>query len=845
MLNNRTSSKRRFIILRGIKPKNGVLSFDIKTTSGDINILLLNKKLKYVTKVVNNAANSISNLRNSAYYIGFTLPQHTSAKITQLSVTDCQTEEELTNEMIASFAGKVLVITPGYPSPGNLYDHAFIHTRLRLYRKYGLKDIDVAVVNGANISHRSQYEMDGITVSNIGYNDVRIILQQRHYDKIFVHFFGLKYAQILDASDMTMTNIFIYTHGGDVLYRDYSTIARTYFTSPAEISVHLKKQFDERDALLRRYNSYDNVRWIFSTEWCRNRAEILLGEQFRQSYIIPNPIDSDVFSYRPRKAEDRKKICIARPFNNLSSYANDISVRTILELSKRPFFSELSFDIYGTGEIHKLLVQPLRHLQNVTIHNSFLNSTELAKTFQHSGIVLMPTRYDTQGVAACEAAMTGAVVIGSDGDVGVKDCIDPTLGTYCPTEDFNAYADKIEDFYKHADKFLDVSKKMHEFTYAKCGEDQSINKEVALIKSVGKYEKMLTFKSKSKSPVLTIAVPSYNVEQYLKNGVMSLLDHPLAHKLEVIVINDGSIDKTAEIGLWLEKFSSTENGPIVKIVNKKNGGHGSTINTGIRLATGKYFKLMDGDDYFITDNLTSLIQILENESSDIILTNYIEDFSIDAIKHPVRHYDFLTEGLRYDLDAMQYRGYGFAEWGPLLSTTTCKTEILKKAGFKIDENAFYVDMEYNFIIYALSKTVSYYPLDIYNYYLGRSGQSMSRESFTRNYLHHEKVTMRLIEEFYARKDSLSPGKQQYLIDKLIIPMCKTQYMICTEYHANRRPFESFDSKLGDFPELYYDNEIAGRVIRLHRLSKGSTVRVNAPIRKAIRTIWHPIKRKFI
>ena len=50
-------------------------------------------------------------------------------------------------------------------------------------------------------------------------------------------------------------------------------------------------------------------------------------------------------------------------------------------------------------------------------------------------------------------------------------------------------------------------------------------------------------------------------------------------------------------------------------------------------------------------------------------------------------------------------GYGFEEWGPLLSTSTYKTEVLKNADFKIDEHCFYVDMEYNFIGYLNSKTV--------------------------------------------------------------------------------------------------------------------------------------------
>ena len=837
-ISNDETIKKRVILSQGFRPKNKSLRFNIQSPEGAGKLLLLNSRFQYVKVIPKNTEIKFNNLKGGIYHIGITVPPKSNIVITKLLIDNTISGDIPTNELLSNFTGDTLVLAPGYPSTDNMYSHAFIHTRVKLYRDHGIKNIDVAIVNDENINQSSTYRLDGITVNNISYSNARILLQQKKYKRILVHFFGQKYAQILDASDTSATQIFIYTHGGDVLYKDHASLAHEYFRGPLLDTEPLLREFSSRDLLLKRYNSYSNVHWIFATEWCKNRAEELLGATFSRSHVISNPILSDVFSYQTRAADDRKKICIVRPFNKLSSYSIDISVRTILELSKRPFFSDIEFSVYGTGETHDLLVKPILDLPNVTIHNTFLSSSDLAKTYQDHGIVLMPTRYDSQGVSACEAAMTGAVVISSDGNIGLKDCIDPSLGTYCETEDFREYADLIEKLYFDESRFLDISRKMHEFTFSKCSEEQSIEKELTLFENTKPFSQKFHFKPKISKPLLTIAVPSYNVEQYLKNGVLSLIDHPLAHKLEVLIVNDGSSDKTASIGLELENLSMTKNGPIVKIINKENGGHGSTINKGIELATGKYFRLMDGDDYFSTDELVSLLEKLETETSDIVLTNYIEDFSIDAFKHPVHHYSFMEPGLQYDLDVMQYKGFGFGDWGPLLSTTTCKTSILKGANFKIDENAFYVDMEYNFMIYASSKTVVYYPLDIYNYYLGRVGQSMSKESFTRNYLHHEKVTLRLIDEYIARKESLSEGKRQYLVDKLIIPMCKTQYLITLEFHSSRQPFISFDSKLKKYKEFYYNHEIAGRLIRLHRGSYGRTVKAHIPLR----TTLHPIKR---
>ena len=104
----------------------------------------------------------------------------------------------------------------------------------------------------------------------------------------------------------------------------------------------------------------------------------------------------------------------------------------------------------------------------------------------------------------------------------------------------------------------------------------------------------------------------------------------MCDKVEVLIINDGSKDNTAEIGRELERLTTIDGKSIVKLVDKPNGGHGSTINKGIELARGKYFKLMDGDDYFDTLELMKLIQKLENETADIILTNYVEDSSISS-----------------------------------------------------------------------------------------------------------------------------------------------------------------------------------------------------------------------
>ena len=112
--------------------------------------------------------------------------------------------------------------------------------------------------------------------------------------------------------------------------------------------------------------------------------------------------------------------------------------------------------------------------------------------------------------------------------------------------------------------------------------------------------------------LLSIAVPCYNSEAYMRNCVESLLKG--GEDVEIIIVNDGSKDNTAQIGVELERLTTNDGKSIVRLISKENGGHGSTINVGIENARGKYTKIMDGDDALDSHYLSELIDILEKEN---------------------------------------------------------------------------------------------------------------------------------------------------------------------------------------------------------------------------------------
>ena len=827
VIENKSNTKGRVLFCTPVKISDKVLKIK---TSGNLSaeqncsIKILSRRMRTIQSLDVNTESYVRNLP-SRVFIAFSVSPNCSIEIDEIEI-DYKTEDESLKNY---FNGNVLLMCPGYPMTKNKYLFSFIHSRVLAYKKDGMK-VDVAVVHYEYIDKTEFASFEGVNYIRTGYNQIRNLLQEKKYDKILIHFFDPAYFQILEPQDLSETQIILYSHGTDSLYRAFDKIGKPYFVDDYKTPESMTSTYSLRDYYIKKYNNLPNVKFVFVSKWAKNMSEELIGIKYNNSEIIPCFIDEKQFPYVKKDDELRKKVFILRKFDNLNTYSIDIDVRVILELSHRDFFDDMEFSIYGDGDLHEKLLEPIKDFKNVHIYKKFLSHEEIKNMHKENGIGLFATRFDTQAVSSCEAAMSGCVVISSK-NVGTCEYIDESIGTYCETENIVQYADLIEKLYNNPKLFQKMSKQMHESVIKTCSYEHSIKKDISMIKQFSNTEK-ITVPSIKKQPILSIIIPSYNVGKYIKGGIKSLLRSKYSADLEIIVISDGSKDDTVQkcYELLADYHGKA---PVLKIIDKENGGHGSTINKGIELATGKYFRLMDGDDYYITENLDQLIEKLKVEDSDIVLTNYIEDFAITAVYNPTRFYPNLIPGVQYNLDEMYYNGneYGFIAFGPLLPTSTYKTSVLKDANFKIDEHCFYVDMEYNLIGYINSKTVVYYPLDIYNYYLGRQGQSISKESYKKNILHHEKVCLRIVDEFIKKEDSLSQNKKNYLINCIIAPMCKRQYELSTELFKNNKHFISFDNKLKEYPLFYNHNLIVGRKVKFHRYTKGHFIRFNSLINK--------------
>lgn len=274
--------------------------------------------------------------------------------------------------------------------------------------------------------------------------------------------------------------------------------------------------------------------------------------------------------------------------------------------------------------------------------------------------------------------------------------------------------------------------------------------------------------------ILTITVPSYNAQDYLEKCLDSVCcigkdNADVLNQIEIIVVNDGSKDRTSEIA---HKYESLYPG-IVCVVDKENGGHGSGINTGITEATGKYFKVVDADDWLASEEIVDYIKILQTVDADIVASDFV---CVD---------DQTGECFRY-IDAAQNKEW-YGNTVNINETTlnkvikmhsfTIRTSILKKHRVPIDEHCFYVDHEYITFPVPYINTVYFDKRYFYMYRLGRAGQSMAIDVMKRNRLMHRKVLDRLINYYNQEKNSFDSANKLAYFKRCLGDMIDNQFQI--------------------------------------------------------------------
>lgn len=301
------------------------------------------------------------------------------------------------------------------------------------------------------------------------------------------------------------------------------------------------------------------------------------------------------------------------------------------------------------------------------------------------------------------------------------------------------------------------------------------------------------------SKILSILVPVYNTEKYIRRCLDSVLVKEVLDDIEIIVVSDGSKDSSASIVKeYAQRFPST-----VKLIEKENGGHGSTINKGLEVASGKYFKVLDSDDWFNILDLVSFVGKLKQTDCDLVLTDYAHEFIYEQ-RYETHRYSRIKPNVIYHFDDIE-KDLIYGDYF-MMATSTYKTAVLRKSGMHLMEKTFYVDMQYDIEPVVCVDSFTYYSFDIYRYYIGRPDQSVSLASMVRRKKDHEKVVRHLVEFYEERKSSLSENKMMY-IRMVMGYMLHTHYAIFCAYDPDKKTAASeirkFDTYLKQkSPEIY-------------------------------------------
>ena len=268
--------------------------------------------------------------------------------------------------------------------------------------------------------------------------------------------------------------------------------------------------------------------------------------------------------------------------------------------------------------------------------------------------------------------------------------------------------------------------------------------------------------------ILSICVPSYNMEQYLARNIESFLVQECIDKIEVIVVNDGSTDKTLKIANeYKDKYPGT-----IVVIDKKNGHYGSCVNEALKVATGKYFRIVDADDFVDGDGLKKLIKDMENLEVDCVYTQYAqicdgkfslmdtESIDLPYGKEIVIDNVKLPNGI-YHMHCLSYR-----------------TQLLRDINYMQSEGICYTDNEYVYYPLMECKTIYLEHFPFYCYLLGREGQSVDIKSIKNNFSHFQRIYDRMIHENHA----LFNSKRTYLYNFFICFLLKKMFIISVLYN---------------------------------------------------------------
>ena len=322
--------------------------------------------------------------------------------------------------------------------------------------------------------------------------------------------------------------------------------------------------------------------------------------------------------------------------------------------------------------------------------------------------------------------------------------------------------------------------------------------------SIGLSEKTGEMRDTMKK--LTITVPCFNSEKYLERCLNSLIIG--GEQVEIIVVDDGSTDRTEEIAdRYVLNYPD-----IVTVVHKENGGHGSGVNTGLYMARGRYFKVVDSDDWLEKDAYMKLMETitywLETEENtgiipDLAICNYTYNHLDEKKRKTVHYKNVFPEKKIFTWEDI---GTFYPSQYLIMHALIYRTDVLRRTGIILPEHTFYVDNIFAYYPLPFVETLYYLNEDLYQYYMGREDQSVNEKVLVSRIEQQIKVTKIVAECVDLKKvRQKSPKLAHYMYRNISIMMAisSIHLLLSGEKTAKSRHQEIWKELKEKNPELYY------------------------------------------
>ena len=314
---------------------------------------------------------------------------------------------------------------------------------------------------------------------------------------------------------------------------------------------------------------------------------------------------------------------------------------------------------------------------------------------------------------------------------------------------------------------------------------------------------------------ISFAVPCFNSAAYMDNCIESILK--CGDDIEILIVDDGSTkdDTAAKADAWQERHPD-----LIRAIHKENGGHGSAVNTGLANVTGRYFKVVDSDDWLDEHAMAEIMAYLRRQAelphpTDLVIGNYVYEKVHEGSRTIMHYRNVFPEGREFGWEDVGH--FGQSQY-LLMHSVIYRTDLLRDMGLKLPEHCFYVDNIFVYVPLPHVKTIYYRDVDMYRYYIGREDQSVNENVMMGRIDQQLRVTRQMIDAVRL-PDAVSERRLERSMENyLSMMMC-----ICSIFLRMIGTDEAEDKREGIWDYLKEKNPEVYRRIRRSVLNMGTNL----------------------